>query len=442
MATSGARVQLALAPAGTGKTTAMAALAAAWANSGGNVIGLAPTASAAEILAEDTRRHRPTPWPNSSSSPDPDRRRGPRRRDDPARKWFNTIGPNDPAHRRRSRQWPPPSTSTPSSATRWPRGASVRLVGDDQQLASISAGGVIRDIAERHGTLTLSTWSASPTRLGAPKARPAWPCATATPPASPSTSTTAACMSAPTTIAADMAYPRGPPTSPPGRDSILLAPTNELVAELNERARLDRLTNDRRRDIGAPSPWRRPDRLGRRLDRHPQKRPLAAPQRQQGWVKNGHRWVIRRRPRRRLASPCHPLRGRANTKTVRLPARYVTAHTTLGYARTIDSAQGVTAGGATSRHLPHRRLRPPHPPTALRRPHPRQNRKPHLLLHRRSRPAPHPGAQSHPPPDRRRHPHRHPAPRRRPSLRTHRRRRRTPTPSPGFPAPPTCTPTR
>ena len=53
MATSGARVQLALAPAGTGKTTAMATLAAAWRNAGGNVIGLAPSAGAAEVLNED-----------------------------------------------------------------------------------------------------------------------------------------------------------------------------------------------------------------------------------------------------------------------------------------------------------------------------------------------------------------------------------------------------
>ena len=30
---------------------------------------------------------------------------------------------------------------------------------------------------------------------------------------------------------------------------------------------------------------------------------------------------------------------------MRLPADYIAAHTTLGYARTIDSAQGVTAGG-------------------------------------------------------------------------------------------------
>ena len=64
MATSGARVQLALAPAGTGKTTAMATLAAAWRNAGGNVIGLAPSAGAAEVLDEDLgrphRHHRQT----------------------------------------------------------------------------------------------------------------------------------------------------------------------------------------------------------------------------------------------------------------------------------------------------------------------------------------------------------------------------------------------
>jgi hypothetical protein len=42
MATSGARLQLAIAPAGTGKTTAMRALAAAWVEDGGTVLGLAP----------------------------------------------------------------------------------------------------------------------------------------------------------------------------------------------------------------------------------------------------------------------------------------------------------------------------------------------------------------------------------------------------------------
>jgi AAA domain len=42
MCTSGARLQLAIAPAGAGKTTAMRALTLAWTDGGGQVIGLAP----------------------------------------------------------------------------------------------------------------------------------------------------------------------------------------------------------------------------------------------------------------------------------------------------------------------------------------------------------------------------------------------------------------
>jgi ATP-dependent exoDNAse (exonuclease V) alpha subunit len=36
------------------------------------------------------------------------------------------------------------------------RGASVRLVGDDQQLAAIGAGGVLRDFQQSHGALHLA----------------------------------------------------------------------------------------------------------------------------------------------------------------------------------------------------------------------------------------------------------------------------------------------
>jgi ATP-dependent exoDNAse (exonuclease V) alpha subunit len=54
MCTSGARLQLAIAPAGAGKTTAMRALALAWTQDGGHVIGLAPSAAAAAVLAEQT----------------------------------------------------------------------------------------------------------------------------------------------------------------------------------------------------------------------------------------------------------------------------------------------------------------------------------------------------------------------------------------------------
>jgi hypothetical protein len=54
MCTSGARLQLAIAPAGAGKTTAMRALTLAWTEDGGQVIGLATSAAAAAVLAEQT----------------------------------------------------------------------------------------------------------------------------------------------------------------------------------------------------------------------------------------------------------------------------------------------------------------------------------------------------------------------------------------------------
>ena len=101
MATSGARLQLALAPAGTGKTTAMAALAAAWRNSGGTVIGLAPTAGAAEVLAQDLASPTDTIakliqlTDTNTATPAP--------ADDPARAMVRPHQLRHPAHRRRSR---------------------------------------------------------------------------------------------------------------------------------------------------------------------------------------------------------------------------------------------------------------------------------------------------------------------------------------------------
>ena len=54
MCTSGQRLQLAIAPAGAGKTTAIRALALAWTQDGGGVVGLAPSAAAAAVLGEQT----------------------------------------------------------------------------------------------------------------------------------------------------------------------------------------------------------------------------------------------------------------------------------------------------------------------------------------------------------------------------------------------------
>jgi ATP-dependent exoDNAse (exonuclease V) alpha subunit len=60
MCTSGNRLQLAIAPAGAGKTTAMRALTLAWTQDGGQMLGLAPSAAAAAVLAEQTGIHADT----------------------------------------------------------------------------------------------------------------------------------------------------------------------------------------------------------------------------------------------------------------------------------------------------------------------------------------------------------------------------------------------
>lgn len=345
MATSGARVQLALAPAGTGKTTAMAALAAAWRNSGGTVIGLAPTAGAAEVLAQDLAS--PTDTIAKLIQLTDTGHGTPADADDPARAWFDRIGCDtllivDEAGMA--------STADLDTliAHALARGASVRLIGDDQQLASISAGGVLRDLAEAHDTVTLSTV----VRFTHPETGQAEAAASL-----------AIRAGDPAGIgfyidhhrvhvgadatAADMAYTAWAADRAAGRDSILLAPTNDLVAQLNERARLDRLTATPTPAGGADSAatvtladgltasagdWVATRKNARwlRTTTHG------------AWVKNGHRWIIRA-VHDDGSITVVPLRGPATP--VRLPARYVKTYTTLGYASTINAAQGMTAGG-------------------------------------------------------------------------------------------------
>ena len=144
MSTSGARLQLAIAPAGAGKTTAMRALTMAWTQDGGQVIGLAPSAAAAAVLAERTGI-RPDTLAKLTWSLDhgdlPD--------------WAAVVGPStlviiDEAGMA--------DTLSLNTAVQFAigRGGSVRLVGDDQQLAALGAGGVPRDITHTHGALHLT----------------------------------------------------------------------------------------------------------------------------------------------------------------------------------------------------------------------------------------------------------------------------------------------
>ena len=144
MCTSGARLQLAIAPAGAGKTTAMRALTLAWTDDGGQVLGLAPSAAAAAVLAEQTGIRADTlaklTWSlDHGELPD----------------WAAAVGPSTLLIIDEAGMADTPSLDTAVQFA-IDRGASVRLIGDDQQLAAIGAGGVLRDIKHTHGALHLA----------------------------------------------------------------------------------------------------------------------------------------------------------------------------------------------------------------------------------------------------------------------------------------------
>src|SRR5215217_4130186 len=125
MCTSGARLQLAIAPAGTGKTTAMATLARAWSDSGGQVLGLAPSAAAAAQLRNATSAPAETLAKLTWSIDHGDLSGWAQRIDRSTLVIIDEAGMAD--------------TLSLDTAVQFiiSRGGSVRLVGDDQQLAAI-----------------------------------------------------------------------------------------------------------------------------------------------------------------------------------------------------------------------------------------------------------------------------------------------------------------
>ena len=332
MASNGKRLALALAPAGTGKTTAMAALSHAWRSSGGTIIGLAPTAAAAIELGEDLCAPTDTiakyVW---SANPDPSARRG-----EPP-EWFTQLGPDtlliiDEAGKAGTLELDAVITHAMA------RGASLRLVGDDCQLSSIPAGGVLRDIATTTDALTLSelvrfaSTAESAATLAIRKGDPAGlgfyidhhrvhVGSDAT--------------------AADMAYTAWAADLDAGRDSILLAPTNDIVDELNARARRDRLAAADPKTLHGHEII-----LSDRLAASPGD--LIRTRENARWlrigrtdyVRNGYRYQIIENRKDGSIKARHLGSG----KIVRLPARYVKKHVTLGYAATVDLSQGLTAG--------------------------------------------------------------------------------------------------
>jgi DNA primase catalytic core len=349
MATSGRLVQLALAPAGTGKTTAMRILTRAWQHSGGTVIGLAPSAVAAAELRESIASG--TAAGIASGTDDV--------RTDTLAKlvWHAQHGQNGDVPR-----WMRAiddrtmvlvdeagmaSTTDLAAVIRYvnARGGLVRLVGDDRQLASVAAGGVLRDIAHEHGAVTLTEVHRFRHRDGSPNHAEA-------------AATLALRDGDPAALAfyadrgrihvgdlgtcTDHAYAAWAADRAAGIESVLIAPARDLVAELNTRARNDRIRHVPPDQIGAIQA------LGdgtyasagdtiitRTNDRRLH---LSATD----WVKNGDRWTIKHVHTDGSLTATHLDHG----TRVRLPAGYVEASVQLGYATTVHGAQGITTGSS------------------------------------------------------------------------------------------------
>ncbi len=107
LATDHRRVQLVIAPAGAGKTTALNVLARTWTAGGGHVLGLTPSAAAAAQLTQATGIQTDT-------------------------------------------------LARLTWAIRAGRYGRVCLVGDDRQLGAVGAGGILKDLEAAHGAVRLT----------------------------------------------------------------------------------------------------------------------------------------------------------------------------------------------------------------------------------------------------------------------------------------------
>ena len=319
MASSGDRVQLAIAPAGAGKTTAMSTLASAWREAGGEVLGMAPAAAAAAALAEQLGGHADTLHILTH---------GLATGRLPA--WAAQIGPRTLVVVDEAGMADTLTLETVVSFVIG-RGGSVRLVGDDHQLSAVEAGGVLRDLDAEYGAVRL---------------------------------TEVVRFSDPAEAAASLALREGRPDAlgfyldqgrvhvgdegstlgqafaawasdrASGLDSVMLAPTRELVSELNRRAREQRLggaapnrevflSDGNQASVGDTVVTKRNERRLRFS--------------KAGWVRNGDRWTVTEVGRDQNLAVAN---GRGFQIT--LPADYVRNDVELGYATTVHGAQGAT----------------------------------------------------------------------------------------------------
>lgn len=332
IATSGRQVDLLVGPAGAGKTTAMRALRHAWIfeHGPGSVSGLAPSAAAAQALANDLGIGC-----------------------DNTAKWIHEHAQGNPDYQFRPNQLVILDEATLAGTHALDQlariandaGAKVLLVGDPYQLQSVDAGGAFSLLVDRR--------TSAPQLAMIHRFTHDWEKTASLRLRRSDTDVIATyahqdrLRDGTTDQMVDAAYLAWRSDTINGRASVLIADSAHAVRNLNERARAERILLDQttgpdgarevelagqvRASVGDLVITRRNDRTLTTANRC-------------GWVKNGDRWLITA-VRADGAIEVERTDRRRGGHAV-LPAEYVAENVDLGYAITAHRAQGITVDTA------------------------------------------------------------------------------------------------
>lgn len=358
IATSGHVVDVLVGPAGTGKTVTLAAMRAAWQNrhGPGSVIGLAPSATAADVLAAELGigTENTAKWLIEADQ-EPARLQEIDRCDT----LLNRIGRRNArltatvAQRRHDLhakvdQWrlhpgqlvildeaSLAGTLTLDRITAQARtaGAKVLLVGDWAQLGAIEAGGAFamlvadREPAPELGAIRRFTapWEREASRrlrLGDHDAISDY-------------QTHGRVQDGDSNAMLDAAYQGWCRDEQAGTHSLLLAADSATVTALNTRARADLVASGQVETAGIPLNDGTLAGRGDRIITRKNERRLSTGR---GFVKNGDRWNVTARHRDGTLTVQRPSGG----TRLRLAADYVAEHVDLAYATSAYRAQGAT----------------------------------------------------------------------------------------------------
>ena len=376
IATSGRRLDVLVGPAGTGKTTTLRAVRAAWetTHGRGSVLGLAPSATAAKELAQALRIpcENVAKWRHETTGPGGQQRQSlidelqtrktlaiQRRDVSAARSIDGTMTRLGREHAR----W----TLRPGqlivvdeaslagtfdledlSAQASAAGAKLLLVGDHHQLSAVDAGGAFGLLADAGHSSQLRSlwrfrqrWEAGATRLlrdGDPAAI-AWYQANGR------------INEGGSEAMLEAAYRGWQASASSGCSAILVAVDTHSVDALNARAHEDRVLDGSVAGDGVPIADGAVAGVGDRILTRQNQRSIRTPD--GGHVRNGALWVV-------TATHAHgsltvtptswrnatPATGEEPGRPVTLPADYVREHVELGYATTVHRAQGLTVDHA------------------------------------------------------------------------------------------------